>query len=53
VAYELTKEEVQSALERTDDFRSDPAVDSGSASLSDYRKSGYDRGLISDTKNCT
>jgi endonuclease G, mitochondrial len=46
VAYELTKSEVLSNLERTDDFRSDPAVDSGSASLGDYKKSGYDRGHL-------
>ncbi len=44
VAYELTKDEVLGGGEREDSFRSDPAVSTGSASLDDYRGSGYDRG---------
>lgn len=45
VAYELTRDEVLgTAAERDDNFREDPAVSTGSASLADYRKSGYDRG---------
>ncbi len=45
VAYPLTREMVSSqAVERNDSFREDKAIPTGSASLSDYRKSGYDRG---------
>lgn len=46
VAYELTREEVYGALDRADDFREDPAVRTGSATLEDYRNSGYDRGHL-------
>ncbi len=44
VAYVLTREEVLGGGERADDFRPDPAIRTGSAELSDYRGSGYDRG---------
>ena len=45
VAYELTRDEVLGdAAERDDNFRQDPLVPTGSASLQDYRGSGYDRG---------
>ena len=45
VAYELTREEVTTlAVERKDNFREDKAVSTGSATLQDYKKSGYDRG---------
>jgi len=43
VAYELTVEELRGTVERTDNFRADSLIDSESASLSDYRGSGYDR----------
>ena len=46
VAYELTAFEVDGRYERTDNFRRDPKVETGSASLSDYRGSGYDRGHL-------
>lgn len=46
VAYELTAQEVAGTLHRTDDFRPDPIVNSGSATLQDYRGSGYDRGHL-------
>lgn len=46
VAYQLTRDEVNGALDRTDDFRPDPAVTTGSATLDDYRGSGYDRGHL-------
>ncbi len=37
VAYELTKEEAEATTyDRTDDFRADPSVSTGSADLSDY-----------------
>ncbi len=45
VAYILTREEVLSDnAERTDRFRADTTISSGSADLSDYRGTGYDRG---------
>lgn len=44
IAYELTEEELSPAVERNDSFKSDPMVSTGSAELSDYRGSGYDRG---------
>jgi endonuclease G, mitochondrial len=47
VSYELTKEEVSNKVaKRKDNFRVDPLVRDGSASLSDYRGSGYDRGHL-------
>ena len=45
VAYELTREEVTTAaVQRKDNFRPDDSVSTGSATLADYKKSGYDRG---------
>jgi endonuclease G len=46
VAYELTRDELYGPVERTDNFRADPAVPQGSATLDDYRGSGYDRGHL-------
>ncbi len=46
VAYELTPAEVGANLAREGNFREDPLVLTGSASLNDYRKSGYDRGHL-------
>lgn len=46
VAYELTRNEVLGGEEREDNFREDPAVRTGSATLADYRGSGYDRGHL-------
>jgi|SaaInlStandDraft_4_1057021.scaffolds.fasta_scaffold07846_3 endonuclease G, mitochondrial len=46
VAYQLTSEEVSGSQKRTDNFRSDPNVSTGSASKSDYKGSGYDRGHL-------
>lgn len=46
VAYELTPEEVDVNLAREGNFREDPLVATGSASLNDYRGSGYDRGHL-------
>ena len=44
VIYRITKEEMDAPrIKRTDDFRPDPAIKTGSASLADYRGSGYDR----------
>jgi len=44
VAYELTAEETQRGVTRTNDFRPDNAVTTGSATNADYQASGYDRG---------
>ena len=46
VAYELTRREVLGSVKRDDRFRPDPLVASGSASLEDYKGSGYDRGHL-------
>ncbi len=47
VAYELTKANVNSFIaERTNDFREDKKIKTGSASIYDYRGSGYDRGHL-------
>ncbi len=46
VAYELTSFEVAGSQPRKDNFRADPAVSTGSSSLTDYRSSGYDRGHL-------
>lgn len=45
VAYVLTADEVFSSnSERDDNFHEDPSIPTGSATLADYRGSGYDRG---------
>lgn len=44
VAYELTKDEVLGGGTREDSFKEDPSVITGSATLADYKGSGYDRG---------
>ena len=46
VAYELTSAETRGVVARSNDFRADPMVSTGSASLEDYRGSGYDRGHL-------
>ena len=47
VAYVITREEVESGnVERTDDFRPDTSITTGSAELKDYRGSGFDRGHL-------
>lgn len=47
VAYELNRRQVNSFIsDRTDNFREDDKIKSGSARLSDYRGSGYDRGHL-------
>ena len=45
VIYRMTYEEATTkATSRNDNFREDPEISSGSATLADYRSSGYDRG---------
>ncbi len=46
VAYHLTQEELYGTSSRKDNFRSDDAIPTESASLSDYKGSGYDRGHL-------
>lgn len=46
VYYVLTPELINGPQSRTDDFRADPLVTTGSASLDDYKSSGYDRGHL-------
>ena len=46
VAYELTASEVRGATKRKDNFKPDPKVTTSSASLADYKGSGYDRGHL-------
>lgn len=46
-AYELTATRLkQPWVDRTNDFRPDPKVETGSSALDDYRRSRYDRGHI-------
>ena len=44
VAYVLTSKEVHGNVPRSNNFREDSSVISGSASLADYKGSGFDRG---------
>jgi endonuclease G, mitochondrial len=47
VVYVLTREEVENgSVSRTNNFRSDTSISTGSAALADYRGSGYDRGHL-------
>ncbi len=47
VVYRMTEDEaVTKAAKRNDNFREDPQVPTGSATLADYRRSGYDRGHL-------
>ena len=47
VAYVLTREEIESGtIERSDNFRADRSIVSGSATPADYRGSGFDRGHL-------
>ena len=46
VAYELDSNEIYGPAKRKNNFRADPAITTGSATLDDYNKSGYDRGHL-------
>ncbi len=47
VTYILTREMLEGEkVRRTDNFREDPKIQTGSASLADYKGSGYDRGHL-------
>lgn len=45
-AYALTGDMLTGVTGRTDDFRPDPAVPTGSATPADYKGSGYDKGHL-------
>jgi len=45
-AYQLERSELVKNASRSNDFRPDPQISTESASLADYRKSGYDRGHL-------
>ena len=47
VIYKMTRTEATTkAAKRGNDFREDPQISTGSATLADYRRSGYDRGHL-------
>lgn len=46
VAYHLTQEELYGTASRKDNFRADPSIPTESATLADYKGSGYDRGHL-------
>lgn len=46
VAYELSPSRLSRSAERTDRFIPDPAIKTGSATATDYARSGYDRGHL-------
>jgi endonuclease G, mitochondrial len=46
VAYELTRDETVSVTKRTDNFRPDPKIATGTATNADYLRSGFDRGHL-------
>lgn len=53
VYYHLTPELINGTQSRTDDFRADPLVSTGSACLDDYKGSGYDRGHLCPAADMT
>ncbi len=46
VGYVLRRNQLGKGVKRKDNFRADPKVPTGSATLADYRRSGYDRGHL-------
>jgi len=53
VAYYLTPDELIKKVDRTNNFRFDPLVPTGSAQLIDYKYSGYDRGHLAPAGDFT
>lgn len=50
VAYKVTNSSFNDHVSRTNDFREDPFVKTGSAAPDDYYRSGYDRGHFAPAK---
>lgn len=50
VAYKLFKNSINNSVKRKDNFRKDLKIITGSATLKDYKKSGYDRGHLAPAK---
>lgn len=46
VCYYLDSARMKKVVSRTDNFKPDPLIQNGTATVSDYRKSGYDRGHL-------
>jgi endonuclease G, mitochondrial len=46
IAYEIKSNLFNKSIARTEDFRQDPLIKTGSAGLSDYKGSGYHRGHL-------
>ncbi|WP_429415300.1 DNA/RNA non-specific endonuclease [Roseimarinus sediminis] len=53
VYYHLTPEFTNGTAERKDNFKEDPLVSTGSATLEDYKGSGYDRGHLCPAASMT
>ncbi|MFI3327694.1 MAG: DNA/RNA non-specific endonuclease [Rikenellaceae bacterium] len=53
VYYTLTKENLSGGEERSNSFKADPKVSTGSAVTADYAKSGYDRGHLCPAADMT
>jgi len=53
VAYLLTKAELEGTTKRTDNFRPDETVATGTATKKDYSGSGYDRGHLAPAGDMT
>lgn len=46
VSYELEKTQLRNCVKRGNNFKSDPLISTGSATVKDYASSGYDRGHL-------
>lgn len=51
VAYRLTSNQLEKNVERSNKFRIDPKIFTGSANDNDYYKSGYDRGHLAPSRD--